>query len=169
MLPSRGHFFQGQGLYLCSSAWELAWPTCININKAVCWGPPVRGRLCRGRRSDTSALTSRLISLSVRSTKKWGLELSQELLLGPCHPGMITELPLLYSHYYFHLSLPLFPKGGNPWSLKQGDPAGLSFFDFWCHLRWEVLTAVIFFIFTFLSTISTLLYRESMQNNERKC
>lgn len=106
-------------LYLCSSAWELARTTCININKADCWGPPVRRCHRGGQRRDASALTSRLISLSVRSTKKWGLVLSQELLLGPCHSGTITELPLLYSHYYFHLPLPLFPNGGNPRGLSM--------------------------------------------------
>lgn len=89
-------------LYRCRSAWELARATDININKACCWGPPVRGCQRRAQRRDASALTSRLISLSVRPTKKkrerekkeksGGLVLSQELLLGPCHSCTITEL-----------------------------------------------------------------------------
>lgn len=59
-------------LYLRRSAWELARATDININKACCWGPPVRGCHRRGQRRDASALTSGLISLSVRPAKKSG-------------------------------------------------------------------------------------------------
>lgn len=59
-------------LYLRRSAWELARATDININKACCWGPLVRGCHRRGQRRDASALTSGLISLSVRPAKKSG-------------------------------------------------------------------------------------------------
>lgn len=59
-------------LYLRLSAWDLTRATYININKACCWGPPVRGCQHRGQRRDASALTSRLIALSLCIPPKSG-------------------------------------------------------------------------------------------------
>lgn len=106
-------------LYLCSSVWELAQATYININKVCCWGPPVRGCHRRGQRRDASALTYRLISLSVRPTKKVGISAQSGIAFG--------SLSLLHDYWTSSSILRLlfssfsatFPRGGNPWGFKM--------------------------------------------------
>lgn len=106
-------------LYLRCSAWELARATDININKACCWGPPVRGLSPpstgeRHLRINLQAYLALCASHQKKRKKKWGLVLSQELLLGPCHSCTIIELPLLYSDFSSHPSLPLSQREGIP-------------------------------------------------------
>lgn len=105
-------------LYLRCSVRELAQATYININKACCWGPPVRGCHRRGQRRDASALTSRLISLSVLPTKKVGISAQSGIAFGSLsllhdYWTLSSMLRLLFSSYSA-----TFPKGGNPRGLK---------------------------------------------------
>lgn len=106
-------------LYLCCSVWELARATYININKACCWGPPVRDCHHRGRRRDASALTSRLISLSVRLTKKKvGISAQSGIAFGSLSLLHDYWTPSSILRLLFSSSSTTFPKGGNPLGLK---------------------------------------------------
>ena len=106
-------------LYLRCSVWELARATYININKACCWGPPVRGCHRWGQRRDASALTSRLISHSVHLTKKVGISAQSGIAFG--------SLSLLHDYWtrssiltlLFPSSSATYPKGGNPWGFNM--------------------------------------------------
>lgn len=105
-------------LYLRCSVWELARATYININKACCWGPPVRGCHRRGQRRDASALTSRLISLSVHPTKKVGISAQSGIAFGSLSLLHDYWTPSSILRLLFSSFSATFPKGGNPWGLK---------------------------------------------------
>lgn len=106
-------------LYLRCSVWELAQATYININKACCWGPPVRGCHRRGQRRDASALTSRLISLSVRPTKKVGISAQSGIAFGSLSLLHDYWTPSSILRLLFSSFSATFPKGGNPWGFKM--------------------------------------------------
>lgn len=122
-------------LSLRRSAWDQARATDVNINKACCWGPPVRGCHRRAQRRDASALTSRLISLSVRPTKKK----KKKKKVGISAQSGIAFGSLSLLHDYWtpssvpRLSLSSFsatlPKGGNPWGFKMATHR-IHFLDF---------------------------------------
>lgn len=126
-------------LYLCCSAWDLARATYININKACCWGLPVRGCHRRGQRRDASALTSRLISLSVRPVKKVGISAQSGIAFGSLSLLHDYWTPSSILRLLFSSSSATFPEGGNPWrfhttthriwvSFPFGDKSSLEWF-----------------------------------------
>lgn len=116
-------------LYLCCSVWELAQAIYININKACCWGPPVRGCHCRGQRRDASALTSRLISLCAFH-KKVGISAQSGIAFGSLSLLHDYWTPSSIRRLLFSSLFCTFLKGGNPWSFKHGNPQDQSFFGF---------------------------------------
>ncbi len=122
-------------LYLHCSVWELAQANYININKACCWGPPVRGCHRRGQRRDASALTSRLISLSVRPTKKVGISAQSGIAFGSLSLLHDYWTPSSILRLLFSSFSATFPKGGNPCGLKW-QPTGSELLWFWWHLWW---------------------------------
>lgn len=120
-------------LYRWCSAWELA---CININKSHCWGPPVRGHHHRGQRRDTSALTSRLISLSAFQKKKVGISAQSGIAFGSLSLQQDKWTPCSVLTLLFSSSSAALQKEGNPWGFEHGNPEGLSFSGFQCHRQW---------------------------------